>query len=117
MEGQAKWVLATRWALVPMMCSSSRLREAACLRPLAMLETLASTTIAARARSSAPSGSASRVNKHALPAAAAANTDGAAVEQSFVTQVEALPPQSRGKLQELLVAFAGSELFVRRGAQ
>jgi hypothetical protein len=48
--------------------------------------------------------------------AAASNTDGAAVEQSFVAQVEALPAESRGKLQELLVAFAGSELFVQRGA-
>jgi hypothetical protein len=48
--------------------------------------------------------------------AAASNTEGAAVEQSFVAQVEALPAESRGKLQELLVAFAGSELFVQRGA-
>lgn len=49
--------------------------------------------------------------------AAATNTDGAAVEAAFVAQVEALPAESRGKLQELLVTFAGSELFVMRGAQ
>ncbi|HET8938051.1 MAG TPA: DUF1592 domain-containing protein [Polyangiales bacterium] len=55
--------------------------------------------------------------KRLFHSAAAANTDGAAVEQSFVAQVEAMPPESRGKLQELLVAFAGSELFVKRGAQ
>ena len=55
--------------------------------------------------------------KRLFHSAAASNTDGAAVEQAFVAQVEALPPESRGKLQELLVAFAGSELFVKRGAQ
>ena len=48
---------------------------AARLKPSAMLETLASTMIAACARSSSPSGSASRVIRHGLPAAAAANTD------------------------------------------
>ncbi len=40
-----------------------------------MLETLASTMTAACARSSSPSGSASRVIRHGLPAAAAASTD------------------------------------------
>jgi hypothetical protein len=47
--------------------------------------------------------------------AAASDTSNAMVEEAFVAEVEALPPESRGKLQELLVAFAGSELFVQRG--
>lgn len=49
--------------------------------------------------------------------AAAANTEGSEVEDAFVAQIEALPPASRGNLQELLVAFAKSELFVQRGVQ
>jgi hypothetical protein len=49
--------------------------------------------------------------------AAAANTEGSKVEDAFVAEIEALPAASRGSLQELLVAYAGSELFVERGVQ
>ena len=49
--------------------------------------------------------------------AAAANTEGSKVEDAFVAEIEALPPASRGNLQELLVAYAGSELFIQRGVQ
>lgn len=49
--------------------------------------------------------------------AAAANTEGSKVEDAFVAEIEALPAESRGNLQELLVAYAGSELFVERGVQ
>jgi hypothetical protein len=49
--------------------------------------------------------------------AAAANTEGSKVEDAFVAEIEALPAASRGSLQELLVAYAGSELFIERGVQ
>jgi hypothetical protein len=49
--------------------------------------------------------------------AAANDTNGAAVEESFLEEVAALPPDKQGNLQELLVAFAGSEQFVQRGVQ
>jgi hypothetical protein len=48
--------------------------------------------------------------------AAASNTDGAPVEEAFLAALNALPESDRGKLQEVLVAFVGSELFVQRGA-
>lgn len=49
--------------------------------------------------------------------AAAANTEGSKVEDAFVAEIEALPAASKGNLQELLVSYAGSELFVQRGVQ
>lgn len=49
--------------------------------------------------------------------AAAVDTEGANVEERFVAEIEALPAERRGNLQELLVAYAKSDLFVQRGVQ
>lgn len=47
--------------------------------------------------------------------AAAHDTAGAGVEEAFLAEVDALPADARGKPQEVLVAFVGSDLFVQRG--
>lgn len=48
--------------------------------------------------------------------AAASDTLGGAVEDTFLAEVAALAPTERGKLQEVILAFVGSDLFVQRGA-
>jgi len=54
--------------------------------------------------------------KRLFHSAAATDTSAAAVEDAFVAAIDALPEGERGKLQEVLVTFVSSDLFVQRGA-
>lgn len=48
--------------------------------------------------------------------AAARNTDGEGAENAYMQQTQALPAATRGKVEELLLAFVASDLFISRGA-
>jgi hypothetical protein len=54
--------------------------------------------------------------RHLYRSAAARNTEGEGSETAYMQQAQALPAGVRGKVEDLLLAFIASDLFVTRGA-